>query len=228
MNKDKVRQQIIDVGIVPVLRVSSPSLAVAAAESVYQGGIPILEVTMTVPKATDVIRELVSSMPNDVIVGAGTVMDEQMVQQCLDAGAEFIVSPVFNAAAVELARRKGKLVMAGALTPTEVVQAWNHGSDFVKVFPCGNVGGPKYIRALKGPLPHIDLIPTGGVSLDTVQAYMDAGASALGVGSDLISEALITSGNSHQLVQAAQSFLAALRKARESARNVAAGNGKGV
>src|SRR5262245_29169989 len=216
MEKEAIRQQIIDIGIVPVLRVSSPELAVAAAEAVLDGGIPIIEVTMTIPKAVDVIRELVMSMSSDVIVGAGTVLDAQTAQQCLDAGAEFLVSPVFDLETVRLANDAGKLVMAGALTPTEIVNASSRGSDFVKVFPCGNVGGPKYIKALRGPFPHIPLVPTGGVSLDTAAAFITAGASALGVGSELISERELKAGNGTHITRTAKRFVTIVQEARQT------------
>jgi 2-dehydro-3-deoxyphosphogluconate aldolase/(4S)-4-hydroxy-2-oxoglutarate aldolase len=216
MKKEEIRQQIIDIGIVPVLRVSSPKLALAAAEAVLAGGIPIVEVTMTIPKAVDVIRELVMSMGSDVIVGAGTVLDVQAAQQCLDSGAEFLVSPVFDLETIKLANSAGKLMMAGALTPTEIVNAWSRGSDFVKVFPCGNVGGPKYIQAVRGPLPHIPLIPTGGVSLDTAAAFISAGASALGVGSELISESELKAGNPMHITRKAKRFVTIVQEARQT------------
>src|SRR5262245_42138621 len=216
MEKEAIRQQIIDIGIVPVLRVSSPKLAMAAAEAVLAGGIPIVEVTMTIPKAVDVIRELVMSMSSDVIVGAGTVLDAQAAQQCLDSGAEFLVSPVFDLETIKLANSAGKLMMAGALTPTEIVNAWSRGSDFVKVFPCGNVGGPKYIQALRGPLPHIPLIPTGGVSLDTAAAFITAGASALGVGTELISESELKAGNPTHITRTAKRFVTIVQEARQT------------
>src|SRR5215831_3729900 len=216
MTKEEVRQKVIDSGIIPVLRVSSPSLALEAAEAVREGGINLLEITMTIPNAVDVIRKLVSSMGNNVIVGAGTVLDERSAQQCLDSGAEFLVSPAFDAGVVEFANRRGKLVMAGALTPTEIVRAWNAGSDFVKVFPCGNVGGPSYIKALKGPLPNIPLIPTGGVTLTTAAAFITAGASALGVGGDLVSESALKAGNHAHITKTARQFVSAVREARQS------------
>ena len=216
MKKEEIRQQIIDIGIVPVLRVSSPTLALAAAKAVLAGGIPIVEVTMTIPKAVDVIRELVMSMSSDLIVGAGTVLDVQAAQQCLDSGAEFLVSPVFDLETIKLANSAGKLMMAGALTPTEIVNAWSRGSDFVKVFPCGNVGGSKYIQALRGPLPHIPLIPTGGVSLDTAAAFITAGASALGVGTELISESELKAGNPMHITRKAKRFLAIVQEARQT------------
>jgi 2-dehydro-3-deoxyphosphogluconate aldolase / (4S)-4-hydroxy-2-oxoglutarate aldolase len=216
MTKEEVRQKVIDSGIIPVLRVSSPSLALEAAEAVREGGINLLEITMTIPNAVDVIRKLVSSMGNHVIVGAGTVLDERSAQQCLDSGAEFLVSPIFDAGMVEFANRSGKLVMAGALTPTEIVRAWNAGSDFVKVFPCGNLGGPAYIKALKAPLPQIPLVPTGGVTLSTAGAFIKAGASALGVGNDLISESELLSGNRVHITNVARQFVSVVREAKRS------------
>src|SRR5215471_14313457 len=220
MKKEDVRQRIVDIGIVPVLRVSSPELALAAAEAVLAGVIPIVEVTMTVPKAVDVIRDLVMSMSSNVIVGAGTVLDAQAAQQCLDSGAEFLVSPVFDLETIKLANSAGKLMMAGALTPTEIVNAWSRGSDFVKVFPCGNVGGPKYIQALRGPLPHIPLIPTGGVSLDTAAAFITAGAAALGVGTELISESELKAGNPMHITRTAKRFVAIVQEARQTGQPV--------
>jgi len=216
MKKAEVQQRIIDIGIVPVLRVSSPKLALAAAEAVLGGGIPIIEVTMTIPDAIDVIRKLVRSMTSDVIVGAGTVLNAQAAQQCLDAGAEFLVSPVFDLETVQLANNAGKLMMAGGLTPTEIVNAWSRGADFVKVFPCGNVGGPKYIQALRGPFPHIPLIPTGGVSLDTAAAFITAGASALGVGTELISESELNAGNPMHIARTAKRFVTIVQEARQT------------
>src|SRR5258706_7475108 len=142
MTKDEARIRVIEVGVVPVIRVSSPRHALAAAEAIHAGGISIVEITMTVPGALEVITELSRTMGTDVLVGAGTVLDEATARQCLDAGAEFLVSPGFDPLVVELAHRQNKLVIAGALTPTEVIAAWNAGSDFVKVFPCSAVGGP--------------------------------------------------------------------------------------
>jgi len=185
MKKQEVRGLIEQIGIVPVIRASSPQEARFAAEAVCQGGIPIVEITMTVPKALEVISELVKTAP-DVVVGAGTVLNEEMARKCADAGAQFLVSPGFNAPTVAVAQTLDLLIMAGALTPTEVMTAWDSGADFVKVFPCGNLGGPNYIRALKGPLPGVPLVPTGGVNLDTAADYIRAGAAALGVGGELM------------------------------------------
>ena len=184
-NKE-VQQQIRQVGVIPVLRAASAETAIMAAKAVCQGGIPIVEITMTVPDAVQVIAELTLSLSRQVMIGAGTVMDAETAKLCANAGAQFIVSPVFNADVVKAARDEGVVVMAGALTPTEILTASNAGSDFVKVFPCGNVGGPSYIRAIKTVLPQIQLVPTGGVTLANTADYLDSGAAAVGVGSELV------------------------------------------
>jgi 2-dehydro-3-deoxyphosphogluconate aldolase/(4S)-4-hydroxy-2-oxoglutarate aldolase len=178
MTRDEARTLVMEVGVVPVIRVSSPRHAIAATEAVYAGGIPIVEITMTVPGAVDLIRELSQKVGKDVLVGAGTVLNVAAARQCLDAGAEFLVSPGFDPRVVELAQLQDKLVIAGALTPTEVIAAWSAGSDFVKVFPCSAVGGPKYIQSLRAPLPQVPLIATGGISLSTAADYIRAGALA--------------------------------------------------
>src|ERR1043166_4502381 len=152
MTKEEVRQKIVDVGVVPVIRASSGKQAMMASEAVAAGGIPIVEITMTVPGAIDVIAEFAKTSGKQILIGAGTVLDAQTAQRCFDAGAQFLVSPGFDLGTVQLANKLGKLIMAGALTPTEVITAWKAGSDFVKVFPCGTVGGAKYIKDLKAPL----------------------------------------------------------------------------
>lgn len=215
MTKQEVRQQILDVGIIPVVRASSAKLAIAAAEAVCKGGISIVEVTMTVPGAVDVIRELAASIDSDILIGAGTVLDAESARRCIDAGAQFLVSPIVDAKTIKLANNEDKVMLAGALTPTEVVAAWKAGSDLVKVFPCGNVGGPQYIKALRGPLPQIPLVPTGGVSLTTAAAFLRAGAAALGVGSELVSEAALKSGDLALITRTAQEFIAIVREARQ-------------
>ncbi len=185
-----------------------------AAEAVCKGGISIVEITMTVPGAVDVIRELAKGSGKEILIGAGTVLNAEMARRCLDAGAEFLVSPGFNHDMVELAVREGKLVMAGALTPTEVITAWEAGADFVKVFPCGQVGGAKYIRALKGPLPQIPLVPTGGVNLNTAAEFIEAGAAALGVGGELVQAEALKSGKAEIIVENARKFLEIVKRAR--------------
>ncbi len=214
MDKQGVRERIIEVGIVPVVRASSPAEARMAAEAVCKGGISIVEITMTVPGAVDVIRELAKGSGKEILIGAGTVLNAEMARRCLDAGAEFLVSPGFNHDMVELAVREGKLVMAGALTPTEVITAWEAGADFVKVFPCGQVGGAKYIRALKGPLPQIPLVPTGGVNLNTAAEFIEAGAAALGVGGELVQAEALKSGKAEIIVENARKFLEIVKRAR--------------
>jgi 2-dehydro-3-deoxyphosphogluconate aldolase/(4S)-4-hydroxy-2-oxoglutarate aldolase len=169
---------------------------------------------MTVPGAVEVIRELRKSALSGVLVGAGTVLDAETARRCLDAGAEFLVSPGLNVPTVEFALREDKLIMAGALTPTEVITAWNVGADLVKVFPCGQVGGAKYIKALKGPLPHIPLVPTGGVNLNTAAEFIEAGSTALGIGGELVQSDALKSGKPEVIVENERKFLARVREAR--------------
>ena len=205
MTKEQVRQKILDIGIIPVVRAKSAAQAIEISHAVCEGGIPIVEVTMTVPGAVEVIHELVHSVGSKVLVGAGTVLDTDAAWRCLDAGAKFLVSPGFDRDTVELANRQNVLIMAGGLTPTEVITAWKAGSDFVKVFPCGNVGGPSYIKALKAALPQIPMIPTGGVNLTTAAQFLEAGAAALGVGGDLVSG---------DVTETARKYVAAVQGAR--------------
>jgi 2-dehydro-3-deoxyphosphogluconate aldolase/(4S)-4-hydroxy-2-oxoglutarate aldolase len=151
------------------------------------------------------------------LIGAGTVLDAETAQRCIDAGAEFIVSPGFNAETVAFVKRAGKLMMAGALTPTEVITAWKAGSDFVKIFPCGTVGGAKYIKALKAPLPQVPMIPTGGVNLETAADFIRAGSEALGIGGELVSASALKSGNTAEIADAARRYIAIVHAARQTA-----------
>jgi len=214
VQKQAVIHRISEVGIVPVVRASSSAEARMAAEAVCEGGIPIVEITMTVPDALRVIREVVREGGKNVLVGAGTVLDAEAARRCLDAGAEFLVSPGFDAETVALAVAEGKVMMAGALTPTEIITAWKAGSDFVKVFPCGQVGGAKYIRALKGPLPQIPLVPTGGVNLQTAAEFIKSGSAALGIGAELVSASALASRNTQVIVETARKLVAAVKEAR--------------
>lgn len=198
----------------PVVRASSAKQAMRAAEAVCAGGIPIVEITMTVPGAIEVIAQLSKSMASEVLIGAGTVLDAATAERCIDAGAEFIVSPGFDFETVKFAKRADKLMMAGALTPTEVIAAWKAGSDFVKIFPCGTIGGAKYIKALKAPLPQIPMVPTGGVNLNTAADFIVAGAAALGIGGELVSASALESGDTAPIVEAAQEFVSIVRNAR--------------
>lgn len=213
MDKKSIRERILEIGIVPVVRASSKREALIAAEAVAQGGIPIVEITMTVPGAIEVIRELVKSN-SGVLIGAGTVLDADAARRCRDAGAEFLVSPALNPETIEFAVKEKLLMMAGALTPTEIVRAWKSGSDFVKVFPCGQVGGAKYIKALKGPLPQIPLVPTGGVNLSTAAEFLEAGAEALGIGGELVQSEALRAGKPEMIVETARKFVAIVKATR--------------
>ena len=214
MHKHEIRTRIEQIGIIPVIRASSSREACIAAEAVQKAGIPIVEITMTVPGAIEVIRELAKTCGSEVIIGAGTVLNVEDARRCLDAGAQFLVTPGFNRATVEFAARESKLIMAGALTPTEVIEAWTAGSDLVKVFPCGQVGGAKYIKALKGPLPQIPLVPTGGVNLSTAAEFIEAGAAALGIGGELIHPQALKSNKPELIVETAREFLEIVATAR--------------
>jgi 2-dehydro-3-deoxyphosphogluconate aldolase / (4S)-4-hydroxy-2-oxoglutarate aldolase len=214
MTREQVRRRIIEVGIVPVVRAESKEQAIAAARAVCAGGIPIVEVTMTVPDAIEAIRMLSETMPGDVLIGAGTVLDADTARKCFEAGAQFLVSPIFDAETIALAQGMGKLTMAGALTPNEVVAAWKSGTDFVKIFPCGNLGGAGYIKALKAALPQVPMIPTGGVNLDTAAQFLAAGAAALGVGGELISAAALQAGDTGVIEELARKFLRVVQAAR--------------
>ena len=215
MTKDQVRQKVLEIGIVPVVRASSGQQAIQAAEAVCVGGIPIVELTMTVPGAVEVIAQLARSMGKDVLIGAGTVLDAETAQRCLEAGAQFLVSPGTDVPTIQLAKQESVLIMAGALTPTEVITAWKAGSDFVKIFPCGTVGGAKYIKALKAPLPQIPMVPTGGVNLETAADFLRAGASALGVGGELISSSALKSGNVKAITDSAKQYVAIVKNTRQ-------------
>lgn len=214
MTKDEVRRRITDIGVVPVVRGRNSEEAMMAAEAVRAGGIPIVEITMTVPGAIDVIAQLANTVGESVLVGAGTVLDAETARQCLSAGAQFVVSPGFNCETVEVVKGEGKLMMAGALTPTEIIAAWKSGADFVKIFPCGSVGGPKYIRALRGPFPQIPFVPTGGVNLETAADFIRAGAAALGVGGELVQAEALKAGNAEAITANARKFLEIVKNAR--------------
>lgn len=214
MTKDEVLKRIEEIGVIPVVRAASAEEAVAVAEAIGEGGILVLEITMTVPGAVTVIAELNKRYGDQVLVGAGTVLDPEAAGNCIKAGAQFVVSPALNLKTIELCNREGIVIFPGALTPTEVVTAWQAGADAVKVFPCSAVGGPKYLRALKAPLPQIRLVPTGGVSLATAKDFIAAGAWALGVGADLVNTEAIRSGDRESVITAARAYIAAIREAR--------------
>ena len=214
MTKAEVIKQIKDTGVIPVVRATSADEAMRAIDAIREGGISVLEITMTVPGAVALIEQVSARYGNDALVGAGTVLDPETATACISAGARFVVSPALNLESIACCRRHGVAVMPGALTPTEVVQAWNAGADFVKVFPAGAVGGPSYLRALKAPLPQIELVPTGGVSLKTAADFIKAGAAALGVGADLVDIKAIREGQSSLITERAKQFLEIVRQAR--------------
>src|SRR5580704_1126771 len=214
MDKQKVHERIMEIGIVPVVRASSAGEACIAAEAVCRGGIPVVEITMTVPGAVELIRELVQNCGSEVLIGAGTVLNRDAARRCIDAGAEFLVSPGLNLQTVAFAAAEGKLIMAGALTPTEVMAAWEAGADFVKIFPCGQVGGAKYIKALKGPFPQIPFVPTGGVNLNTAAEFLEAGAVALGVGGELVQADALKANKPEIIAENARKFLAVVKHTR--------------
>jgi 2-dehydro-3-deoxyphosphogluconate aldolase/(4S)-4-hydroxy-2-oxoglutarate aldolase len=213
VNKAMVLQGTLATGIIPVIRATTAEDALFAAEAVLAGGINVIEITMTVPGATSVVSRIAQDMP-DILVGAGTVLNVATAQRCLDAGAQFLVSPGINLKTLEFALRKNVLMIAGALTPTEVMSAWEFGADLVKIFPCSQVGGASYIRALKGPFPEIPLVPTGGVNLETCSGFIEAGASALGVGGELILKEAIRQRNAGLISGLARQMLQAVKAAR--------------
>jgi 2-dehydro-3-deoxyphosphogluconate aldolase/(4S)-4-hydroxy-2-oxoglutarate aldolase len=216
MNKSAVLQRIRDTGLIPVVRAESSDVAMRAAAALKAGGLDVLEVTMTVPGAIEVIQRLAREYGDETLVGAGTVLDPETAAACIRAGAKFIVSPALNEETIQFCREQDVAVFPGALTPTEVVRAWKAGADAVKVFPAGAVGGASYLKALKAPLPQIELIPTGGVSLKTAADFIKAGAMALGVGADLVDPKALREGNTALLTERARQFLEIVQATRAS------------
>ena len=213
MTKHEICARIEEIGIIPAVWVSSEADALFAAESLAGGGIPILEVTVEGPETLELIARLTSTHP-EILVGAGTVLDAEMARRALDVGARFLTSPDFNYSIVEFAVKEDLAVIPGALTPSEVVTAWRVGSDFVKVFPCSQVGGEKYIKALKKALPQIPLVASGGVTQHTAAGFVLAGAAALGVGLDLIPPDAITRRQVERIQELSRRFLAFVKDAR--------------
>ena len=214
MNIDDVIGTIGEVGIIPVVRASSVDEASRAVEAICTGGIPIVEVTMTVPKAVSVIREVAQQYRGKVLVGAGTVTSAEQAEECIHAGAEFLVSPGLSTSVLSIARTRGILAIPGALTPTELMNAQEQGARLIKIFPCGNVGGPKYLRSLRAPFPNASLIPTGGVNAANAAEFIAAGAFALGVGADLVDAKALREGNLEKIISGAQELVRAVASAR--------------
>jgi 2-dehydro-3-deoxyphosphogluconate aldolase / (4S)-4-hydroxy-2-oxoglutarate aldolase len=215
MTTEDVIQRIGEIGIVPVVRAATVEEATSAVQAICAGGIPILEITMTVPNATSVIRHVAREYGSTVLIGAGTVTTAEQAEQCIRAGAEFIVSPGLSLPVLGVAQACAKLAIPGALTPTELMNAQDNGAKLIKIFPCGNVGGPKYLRSLRAPFPNVALIPTGGVNASNAAEFIAAGAFALGVGADLVNAAALRDGNLAKITQAARELVQAVSSARK-------------
>jgi 2-dehydro-3-deoxyphosphogluconate aldolase/(4S)-4-hydroxy-2-oxoglutarate aldolase len=222
MTIDDVIRRIEEIGIVPVVRAATVEEATRAVEAICAGGIPVVEITMTVPDALSVIREVAKQYGNNVLIGAGTVTTADQAGSCIRAGAEFLVSPGLAPPVLAVAKAAGRLAIPGALTPTELMNSQNEGARLVKIFPCGNVGGPKYLRSLKAPFPNALLIPTGGVNAANAAEFIAAGAFALGVGADLVDAKALREGNLEKISSAARELVQAVATARAALRETKA------
>ena len=214
MTSQEILAFITGIGIVPIVRVASADSAVEAVEAIYRGGVRAAEITMTVPGAIRALQQVADRLDDKMMLGAGTVLDPETARACMLAGAQFFVTPALRLSTIAMAKRYSKVVFPGALTPTEVLSAWEAGADAVKIFPCGNMGGPKYIKALKGPFPHIAMIPTGGVNLETAGDFLKAGACAIAVGTEMVDAKTIQEGRFDLIEQRARQYLACVAKAR--------------
>ena len=221
MDEQTILSFVKDVGIVPIVRTSSTESAVKAVEAIHAGGIRAAEITMTVPGALKALESVADQFGDRIVLGAGTVLDPETARICMLAGAEFFVTPCLKLSTLEMAKRYGKVIIPGALTPTEVLTAWEHGADMVKVFPCGNVGGAKYIKALKAPFPQVELVPTGGVNLETAGDFLKAGSAAVAVGSDLVDSRTVREGRFEVFEERARKFLEVIQAARAEMKNAA-------
>src|SRR2546423_7816919 len=222
MTKQQILSFITDIGIVPVVRTATAETAIKSIEAIYRGGVRAAEITMTVPGALRALEKIADQFGDKIMLGAGTVLDPETARICMLAGAQFFVTPALRVSTIEMAKRYSKVICPGALTPTEVLTAWEAGADVVKVFPCGNVGGAKYIKALKGPFPHIEMIPTGGVNLETAGEFLKAGACAVAVGGELVDAKTIKEGRFDMIEERARQYLAVVAKARAEIKAAAA------
>jgi len=213
MSRHANLQRVLDSGIVAVIRSSSSEQLVEVAKALYEGGVDVLEVTFTVPHVLDILAEVHKTLGDKVLLGAGTVLDPESARAAFLAGAEYIVAPTVNPAVIQLCNRYDKLVMPGAMTPTEILTAWEAGADIIKVFPA-DVGGPSYLKAIHGPLPHVRLLPTGGVNLDTIGDFLKAGACAVGLGSALVEPKAVQSGDMQRIRTLASQYVAAVQRIR--------------
>jgi 2-dehydro-3-deoxyphosphogluconate aldolase / (4S)-4-hydroxy-2-oxoglutarate aldolase len=206
-------QQVLDSGIVAVVRAPEPAHLVEVIRALFDGGVTVAEITFTVPHALDVLKRARAELPHDVLLGAGTVLDPETARAAILSGAEFIVAPTLNLEVIRLCHRYDKLVMPGAFTPTEILGAWDAGADIVKVFPADNLG-PAFFKALRGPLPQVRLMPTGGVDLTTAAGFINSGACCLGIGSQMVEPRAVANRDYQRLRDLARQFVAAVKKAR--------------
>ena len=222
MTAQQILSFITDIGIVPVVRTPTAESAIRSIEAIYRGGVRAAEVTMTVPGAIRALEKVADQFGDKLMLGAGTVLDPETARACMLAGAQFFVTPTLKISTIEMAKRYSKVICPGALTPTEVLTAWEAGADVVKVFPANSLGGPKYIKALKGPLPHIEMIPTGGVNLETAGEFLKAGACAVAVGGELVDAKLIKENRYEEMEQRARQYLEIIARARGELKAAAA------
>jgi 2-dehydro-3-deoxyphosphogluconate aldolase/(4S)-4-hydroxy-2-oxoglutarate aldolase len=215
MNVETIIRRIGEIGIMPVIRAANTDEALRAVEAVCAGGVPIVEITMTVPDAPRVLREIARAN-SEVLVGAGTVLNAQQAEICIEAGAQFLISPGLAPEVIHTASKHGVLAIPGAFTPSEVMAALQLGADVIKIFPCGSGGGPSHIKALRGPFPHCRFIPTGGVSLKNAEEYFGAGAFALGIGGELADLAALRRNEPHRITEAAKSLVAIVHRHKVS------------
>ncbi len=214
MGAHNILGKILEVGVVPIIRCETAEMGLGAARAIQKGGLPVLEVTTTVPGALGIIEQLKDEFGDSLIVGAGTVLDPETARACILAGAEFLVTPGLDVRTIETAKRYSAPILPGALTPTEILTAWQAGADMIKVFPCSAVGGASYIKAVKAPLPQVMLAPTGGVDINNVGDFFAAGASAVAVGSSLVTTKALREGRYDEIAEASAAFLEAVKKAR--------------
>lgn len=213
---ETTQETIERIGLIPVLRAKSIVQGRAVVDAMVAGGVSVVEVTMTVPGAIDLLNELRNAYsPRDLLLGSGTVTTAEQAQATIDAGAEFVVSPSFHPEVIATTKKNNKVSCPGALTPTEAITAWNAGADYVKIFPCSAMGGASYLKSLLAPFPFLKIIPTGGVTLQTAESFIKAGARALGVGADLVNLAAIDAGKPETITETAQAYLKVLAHARE-------------
>ena len=214
MEKREVFNRMVSEGLIPVIRVASAAEAIDVADAIKEGGVTLIEITMSVPGAIDAIKELTKKYKDDIMMGAGTILDPETGRAALLAGAQFLVTPTLNLDLIQLAHRYSAVIVPGAMTPTEILTAWNAGADLVKVFPAAQVGGPEYIKALRGPLPQILYVPTGGVNLQNAGAFIKAGATALGVGGELVNKKAVKEKRFNIITENTRAFLKEIRDAR--------------